>query len=80
MKVSSALFRACTVRFENMCPHVSYSGFCGVFGREILAFEGWPVSGARILSMVDRLLENCSVKLFSYDLHGEEIHYAPKVR
>ena len=28
VKVSSALFHACTVRFENVCPHLSYSGFC----------------------------------------------------
>ena len=26
---------------------------------------------------VDRLLDTCSVKLFSFDLHGEEIHRAP---
>ena len=42
-------------------------------------FEGWAVGGTRILSMVDRLLEICSVKLFSFALHGGEIHNAPFV-
>ena len=51
--------------------------FLRCFEREILASEDWAADRARILSMVDGLLENCSVKLFSCDLHGEEIHYAP---
>ena len=39
VKVSSAVFYACTVRFENMCPHVSYSGFCGVLDAKFLLLK-----------------------------------------
>ena len=44
VKVSSAVFYACTVRFENMCPHVSYSGFCIVVDAKFLLLKIGPMS------------------------------------
>ena len=47
--------------------------------RETLASEDWAADRTRILSMVDGLLDTCSVKLFSFDLHEEVAHRAPLV-